>query len=186
MSAGSAFFYLFVKSDTNSKDNSGDRNSNERAPLIDDITSINDNRQVDGNKKEFFDRLSPSAKRIFGISLSVFSGLMYAMFFTPELYVIDNYHGASKDGLGKQFLSLNNNLILHLKSNFNFVYFKDYVFSLYTGIVVASIVYFSIYCVIKKNKPVVNPQVIFPGLISGWVSVTERVQILKLINNLFV
>ena len=48
--------------------------------------------------------------------------------------------------------------------------FTDYVFSLYTGILVTSIFYFAIYCILKKNKPEVNPKAILPGLVSGWVS----------------
>ena len=131
----SAVFYLFIKSDTTSS-----AQVNEQTPLIDDITSIN----VEMRQNSVFDRLNPKAKRILGTSLAVFSGIMYGLFFTPELYVVDNYENASKNGL-------------------------DYCFSLYTGILLTSVVYFSIYCIFKKNRPDVNPQAILPGLLSGWM-----------------
>ena len=104
LSAASALFYLFVKSNTNSKaannnTEENSNNSNETAPLIDDITSINEARPAVVNEN-FIDRQSPRVKQIVGTCLAIFSGIMYGMFFTPELYVIDNYDGASKNGLG--------------------------------------------------------------------------------------
>ncbi len=119
---------------------------NERAPLIDDISAINEaqTRVNVAQNASFFDRLDPKLKRITGTGLACFSGIMYGLTFTPELYVVDNYENASQNGL-------------------------DYVFSLYTGILVTSVVYFTIYCVLKKNRPEVNPQAILPGLISGWM-----------------
>ncbi len=45
----------------------------------------------------------------------------------------------------------------------------DYLFSYYTGIFITSLFYFSIYCIYKKNKPILYPQIILPGLVSGWM-----------------
>ncbi len=95
---------MFIKSNTNSKaaidvNTEENNNSSESAPLIDDITSINENRPTVVNQS-FIDRLTPGVKQIVGTCLALFSGIMYGMFFTPELYVIDNYDGASKNGLG--------------------------------------------------------------------------------------
>ena len=76
------------------------------------------------------------------MSLAIISGLFYGFQFTPYSYVISNYKNVSSDGL-------------------------DYVFSMYCGIFIAALFYFLIYCLLRKNQPIVNPKVILPGLISG-------------------
>ena len=77
----SAIFYLFVKSETNSTNSSAsnetDESSSERAPLIDDITAINESRADATNNQNFIEGLNPKVKRIVGTSLAVFSGILY-------------------------------------------------------------------------------------------------------------
>jgi len=88
---------------------------------------------------KFLENLNGTTKRILGTSLAIFSGILYAFTFTPALYIQDNsdkFPGASDDAL-------------------------DYVFSLYTGIYISSISYFIIYCMIKKNKPNIQPEVTY-------------------------
>lgn len=144
MAAISGVFYLFVKSESSTPE---ERQTLVSAPIA-EITTENEiavvlsNNDAGNQSETFFDRLNTSTKRTLGISMAIFSGILYAFTFTPALYIQDNYDGASKNGL-------------------------DYVFSLYTGIFVSSIFYFTIYCIIKKNKPQVFPSVILPGLISG-------------------
>ena len=67
---------------------------------------------------------------------------MYGFNYAPILYVMDNYTGASQNGL-------------------------DYVFSFYSGLFFSSVFYFLIYCAFKKNKPIVYTQIILPGFVSG-------------------
>lgn len=43
----------------------------------------------------------------------------------------------------------------------------NYLFGVYSGILFTSTFYMCVYSVIKRNKPKIYPQVIFPGLISG-------------------
>ncbi|KAL5014967.1 hypothetical protein ScPMuIL_009237, partial [Solemya velum] len=90
----------------------------------------------------FVDKLSPAKKRIVGIGLSLFSGLLYGQTFTPAIYVQDNYTGASSDAL-------------------------DYVLPYYVGSWLTSTVYFMIYSAVKRNRPMVYPKAILPGLASG-------------------
>lgn len=145
----SAIFYLFVKSDTHVNTRA---ETVETQPLINetnettqqpaDIHSLN--RPIQAPDIGFFERLNPGVKRILGTGLAIFSGVLYGVTFTPELYAIDNYEGASQNGL-------------------------DYAFSIYTGILGTSIIYFALYCMLKKNKPDVYPKAILPGLISGWM-----------------
>lgn len=142
----SGLFYLFVKSDSQS--------SGERQPLLSsepttypELVANEANTQIDNQPQEstfFVDRLSGSHKRVLGTTLSCIAGVLYGFTFTPALYVQDNYPDSSNNAL-------------------------DYVFSLYTGIYLSAIFYFTIYCVLTKNRPKVYPKVILPGLISGYL-----------------
>jgi len=100
-----------------------------------------DEKSIDGSatKRDFFDKMSTLVKRIVGISLSIFSGLMYGQANTPVTYVRNNYPNASTNAL-------------------------DHIFSYYTGILCGSIIYFVIYCAVKKNNPTLYPKTILPGL----------------------
>ena len=57
--------------------------------------------------------------------------------------------------------------IVHSSFTYNSFVVFDYAFSHFTGIFVASTLYFIIYCAIKCNKPQIYPKIILPGLISG-------------------
>jgi hypothetical protein len=146
LAAISGIFYLFVRNETNDTTNQDQENLIQNNNP-NDFTSLNeiinvsnpDSQQQSGN---FLERLNPNMKRILGTTMAVVAGILYAFTFTPALFIQDNYENASQNAL-------------------------DYVFSLYTGIYVVSISYFTIYCVIKKNKPEMYPRVILPGLASG-------------------
>jgi hypothetical protein len=153
LAAISGFFYLFVKNETNTiiqeeQNLIIDENNFEN---IEEIRNVNnDESGSTSNNNTFIDRLNPVTKRLVGTSMSLLAGVLYAFTFTPTLYIQDNYDHASKNAL-------------------------DYVFSLYTGIYIVSISYFTLYCMIKKNKPNIYPKVILPGLISGlmWLVLEE-------------
>jgi hypothetical protein len=142
----SGIFYLFIQTESN-----GD-NSEDRRDLIGQDGADNINSEVTiANvftdrpvQQTFLDRLGPGQKRALGTLLACSSGILYGITFTPALYVKDNYKNASQNQL-------------------------DYVFSLYTGIYCTSIVYFAIYCLIKKNKPKVYSNIILPALVSGTI-----------------
>jgi hypothetical protein len=153
----SGVFYLFVKTETNS---SGDEiveplihhqtNSgldSQTPPVtsasVNDVAASNDEtKNANDDNSSMFDKLHPKVKRLLGTGMACVSGVLYAFTFTPALYVQDTYANASQDAL-------------------------DYVFSLYTGIFLSSVFYFTVYCAYRRNKPKVYPQVILPALISG-------------------
>lgn len=72
------------------------------------------------------------------------AGICVGLTYAPYLYVVDRYVNVSKNGL-------------------------DYVFSMFTGVLISTFAYFVIYCAIKKNKPYVNPSSIIPGCANGWI-----------------
>ncbi len=130
----STIFYLFVKT-----------NDTNKPVFTDDLERLHENEET--NSEPVFSNQQPSSlmsilksniKRVIGLSLSIFSGILYGQPYTPIVYIRDNYDASS------------NNL--------------DYVFSYYTGIVVTSLAYFVIYCIVKKNKPVINNELVLPGL----------------------
>ena len=92
----------------------------------------------------FLQNLSPLKKRILGVGLSVSAGICVGLTYAPYLFVIDRYDNVSKNGL-------------------------DYVFSMFTGVLITAFIYFIIYCLIKKNKPQVISTSILPGCANGWI-----------------
>lgn len=46
---------------------------------------------------------------------------------------------------------------------------NDYAFSLSCGIMLSSLFYFIIYCIVLKNKPKIYPEIIFPCFVIGWL-----------------
>ena len=140
----STVFYLMVKK---AEEPSTDAQESETFPsdyeTEFDTKTINSSQvQQEHTDDSLFGRMSTTQKRIVGISLSVLSGLLYGQAFTPVVYVVDNYEVASKNNM-------------------------DHLFAFYTGIMVTSLVYFILYCIIKKNKPILYNQLVLPGLTSG-------------------
>ncbi|XP_014786458.1 transmembrane protein 144 isoform X2 [Octopus bimaculoides] len=88
------------------------------------------------------DKLSPTRKRILGTVLALGSGCLYGLNFVPAIYIQDHYSGASPNGL-------------------------DYVFAHFCGIYLTASTYFCIYVIFMRNRPVVYPKAILPGIISG-------------------
>jgi hypothetical protein len=75
-----------------------------------------------------------------GLTMAFFAGLTYGQAFTPILY------------MGVQ----ENNAI-----------YLDYYFACYTGSLLAAVFFFVVYCVHKRNKPVIYYDLVLPGLASG-------------------
>ncbi|CAF1127747.1 unnamed protein product [Adineta steineri] len=70
-------------------------------------------------------------KRIIGCSLAIVAGTLFGLVFTPSTYIQDHqdkYPGAMKNGL-------------------------NYIFAMYTGILLTSSVYYGIYLIFKRNRP---------------------------------
>jgi glucose uptake protein GlcU len=99
---------------------------------------INEEQDIAGSS--WVDKLSDKQKRIVGIVLSLISGIFYGVNFDPPTYVMD--HGGSKNGL-------------------------DYVFSHFCGIYITSTLYFLIYCAAMRSKPILYPQIVLPGILTG-------------------
>ena len=91
---------------------------------------------------DFFERMNPQMKRVFGLSLSVVAGIFYGQVNTPILYVRENYAGASENSL-------------------------DYLFSYFSGILLGMLGYFAVYSAIMKNKPVIHREIVLPAMVSG-------------------
>ena len=110
----------------------------------------NENDEITSKKmesrpeKSFIDDLNPTLKRVIGIFFAVFSGIMYGLNYAPILYVIDNYEDASTNSL-------------------------DYLYSFCSGTLITSVVFLLIYCVVKKNKPIVYGNVMLPGFTAGCI-----------------
>ncbi|XP_022325101.2 transmembrane protein 144-like isoform X2 [Crassostrea virginica] len=136
VAVSSSIVFAFVKNDVTPVDIGSDQE-----PLLSSLSRGSINTEPSSNDDStFIDRLSPGKKRVLGIVLSIFSGILYGQMFTPAVYLQD--HGDSKNAL-------------------------DYVFACFCGIYSTSTVYFIIYIIFMKNKPKVYPKAILPGVISG-------------------
>lgn len=142
LSVVSAFTFLFIKSEVPINPCPADT-----TPLITEHV-INTTPDPNANSS-WVDRLSPAYRRIVGCSLAVISGILYGSTFVPIIYIKDHskksdsiYAGASQ-------------------------YDLDYVFAHFSGIFLASTVYFLVYCVATKNNPKLYPEAVLPGFFSG-------------------
>ncbi|XP_071087067.1 transmembrane protein 144-like isoform X2 [Haliotis cracherodii] len=121
--------------------------SEDTEPLLNESSSSMSKSNDNGGESKMeddtlLDRMSPVTKKIVGLSLSVFSGVMYGAQFMPAIYVQEHHERASQNSL-------------------------DYVFAHFCGIYLTSTVYFVLYIIYKRNQPLVYPKVILPGLVSG-------------------
>jgi hypothetical protein len=148
-----ALLFLLVKSNATSQSISSaaaEEADDESEPLTSNSSYRTGYQAIDLNIVEademtsFLQNLSPLKKRIVGIGLSVTAGICVGLTYAPYLYVIDRYDNVSKNGL-------------------------DYVFSMFTGVLITAFIYFIIYCIIKKNNPQVISTSILPGFSNGWV-----------------
>jgi len=138
----SVVIYAFIKPSIKTPEEEGPNNSKNDVEKT-EYVSINatPGHLVDREGASWVDFLSPLQRRIVGLSLSVVSGLCYGSNFDPPQWLMDHNKGSSSA--------------------------LDYVFSHFSGILLAATCYFLIYCILKRNKPTVYPQVIVPGFISG-------------------
>ncbi|CAK8684345.1 transmembrane protein 144-like [Clavelina lepadiformis] len=136
----SSIFWVMVKSDVGGQIETSDvGDEDDDQELLSDDIAGEDKRD---RNLPWEERLSPTLRRVVGILLSIFSGTLYGLSFTPVIYIKENYHGASKTDI-------------------------DYVFAHFCGIFLTSTIYFVIYCIIMKNKPKIYPAVILPAIVSG-------------------
>ncbi len=148
----SGLFYLFVDSTTQTRHRPVEADLNEyedtgQGETIsqddDEILVVRiDDRSSQTPTPGLFDRMSKTQRHVIGILLACFSGIMYGECVTPVIYTGD------------------------LTGNRNYI---NYLYSFYTGIFLTTLFYFVIYCVVKKNQPVLFPNLILPGLVSGWM-----------------
>ena len=141
--------YLLIKPETSNKvETNSNRNQLINTESTEQIIKKEDeeHNETTVSKRDFFDNLPTLVKRILGISLSIFSGLMYGQANTPVTYVRNNYPNYYPDASDNAL---------------------DHIFSYYTGILCSSIIYFIIYCIAKRNNPILYPKTILPGLVSG-------------------
>jgi ABC-type amino acid transport system permease subunit len=121
----------------------------ERQPILESNDPVMINTTVEGVAK--VDNIPPSTKvtlrmRIIGCVLALVSGILFGLVFTPSTYIQDHikdkYPTASRNGL-------------------------HYIFSMYTGILLASFVYYSIYIIAKRNRPYIYIESVLPAFLSG-------------------
>lgn len=111
------------------------------------FVKVEENKHIEPRSQEiengFFEKMNSRKKRFLGIFLSIFAGIMYALCYEPQTYLISQA-GYSQDN-------------------------NDYAFSLSCGIFLSSLLYFMVYCVFTKNKPKIYPEIVLPCFVVGWL-----------------
>ena len=153
--------FMFVKTEETHIMNSHymqNPNFIERKPLLDtgshihtDFLSINSAVHNTSFEQEIvtksrlercMDKLSEKNKKICGIILSIFCGIMSGVSYLPIMYIQNQYSNASLD-------------------------YNDYYYSFVCGVLIMSLFIFFLYCIFERNKPAVSQQVVIPGLLVG-------------------
>ncbi|MFH4977776.1 hypothetical protein AB6A40_004485 [Gnathostoma spinigerum] len=81
-------------------------------------------------------------RKIFFIALTVFLGTLHGLMMTPVVYVMDNDPDASHNVL-------------------------DFVSAYFSTVFMASTMYFLSYCIYKRNKPYIKPELVLPSVAYG-------------------
>ncbi|UJR21013.1 hypothetical protein I4U23_024113 [Adineta vaga] len=156
LAAMSAIFFLFIKSTTTTAATVPKEASYIAA--VDDQSSIhlgkigeNTDNNIPGVDADFpfLNRLSDRVQKILGYALAALAGIFYGVMFIPDQYIRDHR---------KDYLHLGE--LPPLSGLY-------YINSQYSGILLSSLFYFVIYAILKRNKPIMNPSVVLPALLSG-------------------
>lgn len=153
LAALSAIFFLFIKSSTT---------PSQEVPYTvqyDDTSDIEiakggniDMEIIDSEGDTdfpFLNRLNDRVQKIVGCTLAALAGLFYGLMFIPDQYIRDHkekfiHHGEFPSDNGLYYIN-----------------------SQYSGILFSSLFYFVVYAALKRNKPMINPAVCIPAMISG-------------------
>lgn len=123
------------------------QNVEEQQPILQPASSVatTHSDEMPATTTTAVSSTKPLSIRIFGCILACIAGVLFGFVFIPSTYIQDHpyiYPTASKNGL-------------------------HYVFAMYSGIFLSSIFYYVIYIVLKRNRPYLHIQSIFPAIISG-------------------
>jgi uncharacterized membrane protein (UPF0136 family) len=139
----SGLIFLGIRSQTNSDEEQEQRSLLTSSPADATVSvRVNDEDAEVAKKTVYSFRM-----RLFASFLAIVSGIFFGLVFTASTYIQDHrfdprFPGASKNGL-------------------------HYIFAMYTGILLASIVYYSVYIAFKRNRPYLCRESILPAFISG-------------------
>jgi hypothetical protein len=152
LAAISAIFFLFIKSTpTPTKAAPYAALYNENASI--ELSKVGDTNAEGGEGLEtdfpFLNRFSIKVQKIFGCALAAIAGIFYGLMFIPDQYIRDYPH---KYSYKTEPADANG---LH------------YINSQYTGVLLSSLFYFVVYAALKRNKPVINPSIVLPAMVSG-------------------
>lgn len=143
----SGVFFAMIKPNKDEEEEDRNYGHEEAIAFLGTNATIN---AEEFDERSFVQKLTLTQQRILGVTLSILAGCMYGTNFDPPQYIMDNCNEkCSQNGL-------------------------DYIFSHFCGIYLTSTVYFLIYCMLKKNKPFINPELTAPAFVSGVMWATAQ------------
>ena len=168
LAAFSAVLFILIKSPDKPIVTSPIDQENGQLPaeMIKTVDTAKRDKNVAETDFPFLNRISKSVQRVMGCVISALAGVFYGVMFVPDQYIRDH----PEKYIHNKSFPPNNGLY--------------YVRSQYSGILLSAIGYYIIYTLLKRNKPMVNPSIILPGLISGSMSGIANVGFILAISSL--
>lgn len=114
-------------------------------------------------RRPLLDQLQNHLGSVFGVFSGVYAKRIY------EYIIWEVWISKFKEGGGGTEIKSSPGLYTAALCQHDFLSFPDidYLFGHYSGIVFVSTFYFVVYAAFRRNKPMVYPRLILPGLISG-------------------
>jgi len=153
-------YALIIPSVDSSKKDDDDADSSTRTPPSDGtVPEMSPMKNTDKDEEE---EKSALVVRMTGLGLALLAGCFYGLNFNPVFAVKNAFGEAPLYCVGGNAKLGPNAAKCEVLNN---VFY--YVFWHFTGIMVLSSIVFLVYCGWKKNKPVINPEIILPAFASG-------------------
>jgi len=174
-------FFFFVKTSAAPEDKTVNHDEDVEERLYQGTEDSDDGRELllekKTSRKNWIDGMSPPVKKTVGFTMAIVAGMFFGVNFNPPFYLIGpsdcsklttendcTYHAGKDRCMWAEKACVENPACIHSKDAI------DYVFAHFTGIFLASTVYFLIYCCFKLasgHTPQASPRIIVPGFLSG-------------------
>jgi len=165
--ATSTYFFIEPPEDGNGRTSSGSHLGYKELPSSQMPTAAGSERDVGTEEESIHRRLEVvksvnsdpvslneqtkgfDQKRLIGVLMAILAGFLFGTNFAPPTQLEQDQDHIDGNGLHYSEHGI------------------DYVFSHFTGILMTSLMWFLLYCALKKNKPDVNNELFIPGWLSG-------------------
>ena len=145
--------------------------------LVGGLNSEREGGEGEQAEESWTDKLNPQQKILFGFGASVVAGLLYGVNFNPPTYVANHMcltAPTCPDANPTCWTRMASGCYMGTGNDWD-TEPKSYIFSHFTGIWLASTLYFLLYCALTKNTPAIFGEATAPGVVSGMIWATAQI-----------